>query len=131
MIGLDTNVLVRYLTQDEPRQAARATRLIESRCTEESPCRISLIVLCELVWVLCRAYGYTKEEVAGVLQQALITSELEVEDESLAWQALEAWRSGTADYADYLVILSNVQAGCDATYTFDRKLARHPAAHLP
>ncbi len=131
MIGLDTNVLVRYITQDEPRQASRATRLIEQRCTPEAPGRISLVVMCELVRVLCGAYGYGKEEVAGVLEQILLTAAFEVEEESLAWQALDAWKAGKADYSDYLVVLSNRHAGCEATFTFDRKLARHPAADLP
>lgn len=131
MIGLDTNVLVRYITQDEPRQALRATRLIEGRCAPETPGRISLVVMCELVWVLCGAYGYGKDEVAGVLEQILLTAAFEVEDESLAWQALDAWREGKADYADYLVVLFYRQAGCETTFTFDRKLARHPAASLP
>lgn len=131
MIGLDTSVLVRYITQDEPRQASRATRLIERRCTPEAPGRISLVVMCELVWVLCGAYGYGKDEVADVLEQILLTAAFEVEGESLAWQALDAWRKGKADYADYLLVLSNRHAGCETTFTFDRKLARHPAASLP
>lgn len=87
--------------------------------------------MCELVWVLCGAYGYGKDEVAEVLEQILVTASFEVEEESLAWQALDAWKGGKADYSDYLVVLSNGHAGCETTFTFDRKLARHPAADLP
>lgn len=65
MIGLDTNVLVRYITQDDPQQAEQATRLIETRCAGADPGCIAQIVLCELVWVLSRAYGYSKPQVVS------------------------------------------------------------------
>ena len=131
MIGLDTNILLRYITQDDPQQASRATRLIERRCTKQSRGRITLIVLCELVWVLRGAYRYSKSQIVAVLDQILVTAEFEIENEELAWKALEAWRVGPADYSDYLLVLSNQVAGCDLTYTFDAKLARHPVASLP
>ena len=131
MIGLDTNILVRYITQDDPQQAARASRLIEDRCTSASPGRVAHIVLCELVWVLRRAYGYGKPQVVSVLEQILVTAELEVEDEGLAFQALDAYREGSADFSDYLLALSNRAAGCETTYSFDARLCVHPAASLP
>lgn len=101
MIGLDTNVLVRYVTQDDPAQAEQATRLIETRCATANPGRVAHIVLCELVWVLTRAYGYSKAQVVSVLEQILVTAELAVEDEGLAFQALDAYRTGGADFSDY------------------------------
>ena len=128
MIGLDTNVLVRYITQDDKKQAEQATRLIEEQCTKRSPGRIAQLVLCELVWVLHRAYGYSKAEVVGVLDQIMITAELSVENDDLARKALEAYRNGPADYSDYLLALGNKQAGCETTYSFDAKLVSHSAA---
>ncbi|MGA7981625.1 MAG: type II toxin-antitoxin system VapC family toxin [Chromatiaceae bacterium] len=131
MIGLDTNILVRYITQDEPEQAAQATRLIEASCTSTTPGRVAHIVLCELVWVLSRAYGYSKPEVVSVLDQILITAELAVENEGVAFQALDAYREGPADFSDYLLALSNRAAGCEITYSFDTRLCEHHVARLP
>lgn len=131
MIGLDTNILLRYITQDDPQQSPRATRLIEDRCSKQSRGHITLIVLSELVWVLRSAYGYSKPQIVAVLDQILITAEFDIENEELAWKALEVWRTGPADYADYLLVLANQAAGCEQTYSFDTKLARHPAVSLP
>jgi predicted nucleic-acid-binding protein len=131
MIGLDTNVLVRYLTQDDPEQAARANNLIETSCTRHEPGRISLVVLCELTWVLAGAYGYEKKLVVQVLEQILASRELSVEDEDIARFALAAFRLGGADFADYVIVFSNRSAGCEATYSFDHKLARHDSVRLP
>lgn len=119
MIGLDTNVLVRYLVQDDPVQSELAARLIEERCTKQSPGRISLVVLCELVWVLLGAYRYPKKSVTDVIGQLLATTELEVENEEVARLSLDAYRNGAADFADYVIGCSNKKAGCDKTYTFD------------
>ena len=130
MIGLDTNVLVRYITQDDPQQSEVANHLIETRCSRSNPGHIGQIVLCELVWVLRRAYGYDKEQLLGLLDQLLVTAELDIENEQLARRALSAWRDGAADYSDYLIALSNQADGCEVTYSFDRKLARHAAVSL-
>ncbi|MFQ3168802.1 MAG: putative nucleic-acid-binding protein [Limisphaerales bacterium] len=119
MIGLDTNVLIRYLVQDDPRQAKMATKLIEGKCSKQSPGRISLVVMCELVWVLLGAYRYPKKSVVAALGQLLITAELEVENEEVARLSLDAYRNGAADFADYVIGFSNKKAGCDVTYTFD------------
>jgi len=130
VIGLDTNVLVRYFTQDDRRQSEIANHLIETQCSRSNPGRISQIVLCELVWVLRRAYGYDKKPLLALLDQLLITAELDIENGEIAWKALAAWRDGTADYSDYLVTLSNQASGCERTYSFDRKLARHDTVTL-
>jgi len=131
MIGLDTNVLVRYLTQDDPEQAARAGRIIETCCTKYEPGLVSLIVLCELVWVFCGAYGYEKKLVIEVLEQILAISELQVEAEDTARSALAAFRQGPADFADYVIIVSNRAQGGTVTYSFDQKLAGHDYARMP
>ncbi|MBS0012946.1 MAG: type II toxin-antitoxin system VapC family toxin [Desulfobacterales bacterium] len=131
MIGLDTNVLVRYLTQDHAEQSAQANHLIESCCTRESPAMIATVVLCELVWVLRGAYKYEKHWVIKVLEQILSTKEFSIQDPHTAGSALAAYRRGPADFSDYVIIYKNRSAGCEATYTFDHKLARHKWARIP
>ena len=92
MIGLDTNVLVRYVVQDDPEQAQVANRLIEGQCTRESPGFVSGLVLAELVWVLLGAYGYDKKIVISVLRQILQTGELTVDNPTLIWAALSDFK---------------------------------------
>ena len=124
MIGLDTNVLVRYIVQDDVDQADAATRLIEERCTEQTPGFVGVPVLVELVWVLIAAYDYEREVVASVVNQVLRTSELTVEDGELVWLALRDFEGGSADFADCLIAQRNRSKGCETTYTFDRRAAR-------
>ena len=124
MIGLDTNVLVRYIVQDDAEQAHAATRLIEGRCTERSPGYVNVLVLAELVWVLTRAYGYADSDASRVILQLLRTTEFSIEDSDAVWAALRAFEAGTADFADYLIAQRNRAAGCASTYTFDRRAAR-------
>ena len=121
MIGLDTNVLVRYIVQDDPEQSLAATRLIESRCTVQSPGWVGVTVLMELVWVLTTAYRYEKAVVASVIRQLLRTTELMVEDRETAWTALREFETGNADFADCLLSHRNHASGCTQTYTFDRR----------
>lgn len=124
MIGLDTNVLVRYLVQDDAEQARRATSLITGACTRESPGFINRIVLCELVWVLEDAYGYSKDAIAGALEKVLQTSQFRVEDIQVAWVALRRYQRSRADFADCLLGAVNRRAGCDRTVTFDRQASK-------
>ena len=124
MIGLDTNVLVRYIVQDDPEQAEAAERLIESRCTAQSPGYVGVPVLVELVWVLTAAYRYDRPVVASVIRQLLRTAELQVEHRETAWSALREFEAGGADFADCLIGHRNRARGCDRTYTFDRGAAR-------
>jgi predicted nucleic-acid-binding protein len=121
MIGIDTNVLVRYIVQDDADQARAATRLIESRCTADDPGVLSLVVLCELVWVLDRGYAYGRDTIAGVLRGLLAADDLRVESSELAWQALGLYEKGRADFADYVIGLSHRGLGAESTFTFDRR----------
>lgn len=123
MIGLDTNVLARYIVRDDPRQTAAATRLIESRCTVADPGSVPLVVLCELVWVLDRGYGYTRPVIAGVLRRLLAAEDLQVESTDLAWQALGLYEQEKADFSDYVIGLSNREKKAEITYTFDKRAA--------
>lgn len=124
MIGFDTNVLVRYIVQDDPVQADAATRLIESRCTAQTPGYVSVLVLMELVWVLTTAYRYKKSTVAAVIAQILRTAEFTVEDRDTVWAALRTIEARTAEFADCLIASRNHARGCAETYTFDRRAAR-------
>ena len=124
MIGLDTNILVRYILQDDPEQAAIAGHLIESQCTAHSPGYISILVLVELVWVLTTGYSYEKRRVASTIHQILITNEFTVEDRETVWAALREYERGSSDFADCLISHRNHTKGCTETYTFDLKAAR-------
>lgn len=115
MKGLDTNVLVRYLVQDEPEQARQAARYIESGASY-----VNVIVLCELVWVLESAYGFAKSVVAETIEKILATAEFEIEKRELAWRALNDYRASKADFADCLIVRHNSAAGCTETGTFDK-----------
>ena len=125
MIGLDTNVLIRYIVRDDPKQAAAATRLIESRCTSEDPGLINQIVLCEMVWVLSRGYGYERQTIARVIRRILSVQEFRVNNADTAWQAVKYYEQGKADFADYLIGLGNQEEKAVGTYTFDRKAAEN------
>ncbi len=126
MIGLDTNVLVRYIVRDDLRQTAAATRLIESRCQAHDPGNVTLVVLCELVWVLDRGYGYERPAIAGVLRRMLSADDLQVERSDLAWQALSLYEKEKADFSDFVIGLSNREMKAETTYTFDRRAAGSP-----
>lgn len=130
MIGLDTNILVRHITQDERAQAELARVLIEERCRATAPGLVSLIVLCELVWVLTSAYGYARQQVAVALRQVLITDCFDVEQHALAWAALRDYEAGTADYADAVIARLHQLRGAETTYTFDKRAAQLPGFTL-
>ena len=122
MIGLDTNILVRYLTQDDPAQARAVDRFFAANADQRF--FVSLPVLGELVWVLTSLYGYERHQVAAVVDVLLATKELTVEDTDAARSALGEYRSGSADYTDHLIGCHHRTAGCDCTATFDKKLLK-------
>ena len=123
MIGLDTNVLVRYVMQDDPRQSPRATRLMDS-LAPQAPGYVSLVVLVELGWVLRSNYGLARGQVATVLETLLRSKELLVERAESVAQALERFESAGADLADALIERMATAAGCAATMTFDQGAAK-------
>jgi predicted nucleic-acid-binding protein len=123
MIGIDTNVLVRYVVQDDARQAAAANQFIETTLSDDAPGWIASIVLCEFVWVLEAAYGYARTAIAATLQRLFEVDRFRLEAPALAWRALDGYRAG-ADFRDALIALGNEQAGCDYTATFDRGAVR-------
>ena len=126
MTGLDTNVLVRYLTQDDPTQARKATRRLEAKSKEDSAFYITTVVMCELVWVLESAYKYDQVHIVTVLQQILQTRQFQFEDKDLIWQVLTDYRTKAGDFSDHLIGRIGTRAGCQQTLTFDRRLKRSP-----
>lgn len=124
MIGLDTNVLVRYIAQDDPKQSPQATRLIES-LTVEAPGYVSVVSVVELVWVLTGCYASTKAELCEVLETLLRSKGIIVAHADTVWKALRLFREGNADFADCLIERFANEAGCSQTMTFDRDAAKH------
>lgn len=130
MIGIDINVLIRYIVQDDPEQSALATHFLEKSINAVSPGYISQIVICEIVWVLKRAYRYEKSVIIQVIRQILNASELIVENSESVWQALKDFELGDADFSDYLIAQCNRYHGCDYTITFDKQAVQHPLVKL-
>ncbi len=128
MIGLDTNVIVRYLVQDDPEQSAAASRLIES-LTETDPGYLSLVTVVEVHWVLRRAYEVDAVRCAELIEAILDTRELRVDQNAIIRTALAASRGGV-DFADAAIAELGRSAGCDHTATFDKRAARHGAMKL-
>jgi predicted nucleic-acid-binding protein len=124
MRGLDTNILVRYLTADEPDQSETALRLVETAEISGEHLHISTLVLAELVWVLRGGrYAFSRIEVADSLDALLSARVFEIQDRDLVRRAATAFRLGPADFSDYLIGENDRRAGCDSTLTFDRRLA--------
>jgi predicted nucleic-acid-binding protein len=122
MKGLDTNVLIRYLVQDDPDQAAVAVQAIETGVDRNERFLIQPVVLCEAVWVLDSVYGYSKEEIVTALNMILRTVQFEIADKDTVWQAFGDYQSGKADFSDYLIGRANTRQGAVPTLTFDRSL---------
>lgn len=121
MIGLDTNVLVRYIAQDDRRQAAKAAHLIENGCDE---LHITAVVMAELVWVLDLCYGSTKLDILAILQRILRTKQFVVEDAETVWKAVRLFEAGQAEFADCLIDRTGAAHGCEYTATFDKRAAK-------
>jgi predicted nucleic-acid-binding protein len=124
MIGLDTNILVRYLTQDDRLQSAKANAIIERRLTEETPGFVSIVVMVETVWVLDRAYGLSAQKIAAAVERMLQTDVLVIENEQEVFTAMIALKEGQGSFADSVIAELGLKAGCSCTLTFDHKAAR-------
>lgn len=130
MIGLDTNILVRFITQDDPVQAARATALIEWELTADTPGFVNLVTLAEVAWVLRNAYGYSREDVVDEFERLLRIEQLVVASRADVLVALTLAEDGLGDFADALIGQLNVAAGCVRTVTFDRRARRLPGFEM-
>ncbi len=121
MIGLDTNVVIRYLVQDDLEQSTIATTFIEQKCTETKPGFICHIVLCEVIWVLKTCYQVPKEKLVDIIQVLMETKQLSIQEPQVAWEALQVYQESTADFSDALLARVNQSKGCEYTVSFDVK----------
>ncbi|MFN6482308.1 MULTISPECIES: type II toxin-antitoxin system VapC family toxin [unclassified Nostoc] len=127
MIGVDTNILVRYLTKDDEKQWKQAAEIIEAG----EQCFVANIVLCELVWVLRgKPYQFSKEEISNTIELMLQCSVFELENRSLVYQALQRFKQGKADLSDYLIGAIAQHNSCSSIVTFDRKLRSEQGFNL-
>lgn len=123
MRGLDTNVLLRHVTNDDPEQSARARAVLSRAQAEGSRCHVSVVVLCELVWNLrTKTFGYSRADVARVLNAILETSLFHVQSKDLVRRAVQQFSEGSGDFADYLIGQLDRAAGYPETWTFDGAL---------
>ena len=126
MKGLDTNILVRYLTEDDPRQAAAAVKEIEGTGKKDEKRIVQPLVLCELAWVLESAYGVGKKELLDVFERILRTAQFEIPGKDLVWRSLADYRAGRGDFSDHFLGRLNEDEGASVTITFDRALRGDP-----
>lgn len=129
MIGLDTNVLVRYIMQDDAKQAQLAGELIE-KLTVDEPGFIPLVAVIELVWVLSSSFDLVRGQVVQALEALLQTKEIQVENAEVVWRALRLYRASAADFADCLIERSAAAAGCARTMSFDQGAVKNCAMTL-
>ena len=126
MIGLDTNVLVRYLTHDDAKQFQEASAFLQGLEKHQQSAYLSSITLCETVWVLARAYKIDRTQIVAALDKLLDTSLFTIDDKDAVREAVELYRTGKGDFADYLVGVRARNAGCTTMATFDEPLHAHP-----
>jgi predicted nucleic-acid-binding protein len=123
MIGLDTNILLRYLAQDDPTQSPRATEII-ARLTGQEPGFVSLVTILEIAWVLKSLYRRSRQEIANDIEMVLAADTLEVQNEQQVYDALVALRSGAGSFEDALISSLGIWRGRSTTLTFDEKAAQ-------
>jgi predicted nucleic-acid-binding protein len=131
MIGLDTNILVRYLTQDDPIQSPLATDVLEVCLTEDNPGFISVVAMVETVWVLDRAYDLADDEIVRALEGMLQADTLVIDHEQEVFTAMIALKEGRGSFADALIAALGAKAGCSRTLTFDKTALRLSGFELP
>lgn len=124
MISLDTNILVRLLTNDEPRQTQKARVALDQAVQDQHRIWVSLVVVCELVWVLRRLYGYDKTHVIVAVTALLKFSGLEMENPKAVKKALDQLQHSPADFSDILLGHLSLEQGAAHVLTFDKKAAK-------
>ena len=129
MIALDTNVLIRYLTRDNPEQAEAARALLQG-LTTNGPGFICREVVIEVVWVLERSYRFRRERIANIVVELMATDTLVIEDDNDVAQAAAAYREGSADFSDLMILAAANRVGALPLCTFDRRFARLDGTEL-
>jgi predicted nucleic-acid-binding protein len=130
VIGLDTNIVVRYLAQDDPKQSAAASRLFEQVLSQEAPGFVTAVTLCEVAWVLAECYAADRARIRDAIEKLLSIKQIAVETPDLVRRALRAWGASGADFADALIGEVSVAHGADKIVTFDRAAAKLPGFEL-
>ena len=125
MVGIDTNILVRYIVQDDPVQSEEAVNFIEKELSENCLGFINIIVFCELIWVLSKAYRFKKDDIIAVVKQILMTDCFEVELSQLIWNAVYEYEKLPADFSDCLIAELNKFQDIKRTLTFDKQASKH------
>ena len=141
MISLDTNVLVRFLLDeaDAPggvdadylKQRKAARRVVHDALTAGTSVYLCDVVLCELVWVLRGAYKVRRVEIVVKLEQLAAAAEVVLQNRAAVTRAIEQYKKGRADFADYLIAETSTDAGASPVYTFDDKALRTAAFRRP
>ena len=129
MLGIDTNILVRYIMQDDVAQARAANRFVDS-LSAEAPGFVPIVVIVELVWVLGSAYRLDRAQLLSAITGILGTKELVAEQPETVWKAVRAFEADGADFADCLIAQTAMAAGCTGVMTFDRKAASRAGMSL-
>jgi predicted nucleic-acid-binding protein len=126
LIAVDTNVLVRYIVEDDVSQSRAAALMVERAAEKGQLIFVSQIVLCELVWVLSYAYGFERKEVAAILNELRRVAQIQIEDPDQVGRSIERYTSDKGDFADYLIAERAVANGSEWVATFDRALHKDP-----
>jgi predicted nucleic-acid-binding protein len=126
MIGLDTNIILRYLLQDDAKQSRQANQIIDRQLSEQNPGFISLVTVLEIVWVLRSLLKRDPFQIASHIEHLLAADSLEVQNEQQVFEAAFAVKRGTGEFEDALIGALDTWAGCSRTLTFDRKASRLP-----
>ena len=124
MIGLDTNVLLRYLAQDDPTHSPRATEIVERSLTVQEPGFVSLVSILEVIWVLKSLFKRSRQQIADDIEMLLAADTLEVQNEQEVYTAVVSLRNGIGTFEDALIGALGVWRGCSATLTFDEDAAK-------
>jgi len=128
MIGLDTNVLVRLLTRDDEAQAEKSRALLERHAAEDGALFVSDIVVAELTWTLERAYGLGKQDIARAIGALAQNATLRFESREVLRRAQEIYAGSKAGFADCLILVKAMNAGCESLATFDKSMRALPGA---
>ena len=127
MLGIDTNILVRFLVQDDESQFEKARKLIKREVAAGRRVFVNQLVLMETEWVLRSRYSVPKNQIIGAISGLLDASDVQFEDEPAIEEAIFIWKESTADFADCLIGAKNRRLGCRATATFDLKASKLPS----
>jgi predicted nucleic-acid-binding protein len=123
MIGLDTNVIVRYIMQDDLVQSRKATRLVEEKLSSETPGYITLVTLAEVIWVLKSVYEIARKDLINLVGMLLATKQIRTERAATVYRAVRVFDSGRADFSDALILVVGMEDGCTEIVSFDKKAA--------